>query len=581
MQRHGILQTLQYPSTTLGELLDQTAHRFGQCTALIYGEARWTYDQLLRDVNRLAAGLAILGVRRGDPVLSTLPNCPELVVSFLAVQKLGGVFVNAGPLIGADDMRSLCMMTRPSLVIALDLQVAHLAGLDDQQKDLKWLWVSLKGYQKVWKRIGYRAKLWQTVPRNGHSGRAMRLQEVLAKAPSRPPCVAPNPNRTAVLQPTGGTTGTLKVAQLSHRNLLANATQMTVGVRARPGQERILAVLPMFHVYGLSICLTTSVFNAATILPLTRFNVSDLFNVICDHRPTILPLAPAIIEPICDALEQKGGARSDVIEALESSMVTSGAAPLMAATGQRFERLTGIKIVEGYGLTEASPVTHINPNDASRPRSIGLPLPDTLIRVMDLNDPSREVDPGEPGEMLVSGPQVMSGYFNNPDETHQVLTVEDDGRTWLHTGDIVRVDQDGYYYVIDRRKEMINRGGLKVYPSKVERVLKMHQHVTDAAVIGRADPVKTEIVVAVLVLKDPKGESEQLIEELRSLCREHLAPYEVPTSYQFVESLPRTGLGKLQKHQLLDLESPSEHDEPAVSQDSGDPDPSQSAEETH
>lgn len=544
------LENLRYPNTTLGGLLDQTAARFGDVPALIYGESRQTYQELAEQVNRIAAGLRRLEVVKGDRILMVLPNCPEFVAVFLAAQKLGSVLVNAGPLMGADDLRQLIAMTKPRLVVALDLQAPILAPLAASDKEVCWLWVSLKNYQTVWKRMGYRAKLWHSQHRNGFCGRTVQIEDLIANAPSRPPSVAPDLDDIAVLQPTGGTTGTLKVAQLSHRNLLANATQLAVCMRPRLGQERLLAILPMFHVYGLSTCLFTALFNASTLLPVTRFCIGQLLDVIGEQRPTISPLAPAILDPMCDELEQRP--RPDVIEVFRGGIVTSGAAPLTPETFRRFEALTGVGIVQGYGLTEASPVTHANPMDSPRAGSIGLPLPDTQVRLADLQDSQRDAAAGEPGELLVSGPQVTIGYLDHPDETQRILSVDRNGRRWLHTGDVVQVDEDGFFYVIDRRKDMINRGGLKVYPAKVERILKMHAQVEDAAVVGRADAVHTEVVVAVLVLKEPAVDPESFVESLRAQCREHLAPYEVPQTFEFTDSLPRTALGKMQRYQLRD-----------------------------
>lgn len=581
--RHGRSFELNYPDMTLGRLVDQASDRFGDSCAMAYAEARWSYRQLCDDVNRLAGGLSCLGVRPSDTVLLTLPNCPEYVISFLAIQKLGAMVVNAGPLMGVDDLLNVVAMTGPKLVIALDLQAGPLHKLESskggngtsaaRRRSLHWLWVSLKDYQTVWKRLGYQAKLRQSNHQNGKSRLSTRFHDLLSEAPPRPPTVLRCPDDIAVLQPTGGTTGKLKVAELSHRNLLANAMQLSVWARQTAGQDRVLGVLPMFHVYGLSTCLITTLFNASTILPVTRFRAIHLMEVIRRHRPTVLPLAPAIIEPLCDVL---ASARSSVLQEfkdiVESSIITSGAAPLTVPTARRFAELTGRRIFQGYGLTEASPVTHANPMEDPRDGSIGRPLPDTAVRVVDLNDESRDAAAGEPGEMLVCGPQVMKGYHQCPDETELVLKTDQQNRRWLRTGDVVRVDEDGFYHVLDRRKEMINCGGLKVYPAKVERVLKMDPRVRDVAVIGRPDPVKTETVVAVIVLTQESDPSHEFVDELRFRCREHLAPYELPQLFEFVEELPRTALGKLQKFRLRtepdpstdNRDSDSEHEDPDV-----------------
>ncbi len=553
--RLGIPRRLHYPSTTMDQLLDQSAQRFADAPALIYGELRWSYSQLHQQVNRLAGGLAVLGVRRGDRVLMTMPNCPEFVTAFGAIQKLGAVVVNAGPLMGADDLARLIEMTEPRLIIALDLQAPLLSRVNNNgQQSLTCLWVSLRDYQTVWKRMAYRLKLWQLHNHAFDPDDQLTLAKLLAKSPARPPTVAPDPDDLAVLQPTGGTTGTLKVAQLSHRNLIANAAQMSVWVRLRPAQERVLAILPMFHVYGLSTCLTTAIYNAAVIMPLTRFHVGQVIDTIAEHRPTVLPLVPTIMEAMCDELEQHPNPA--VCDVIQNATVISGAAPLTPATAQRFERLTGGRIIQGYGLTEASPVTHTNPIDDPRDGSIGLPLPDTDVRVVDLADPTRDARPGEPGELWITGPQVMHGYLSNPDENERMFSIDEHNRRWLRTGDVVRVDDDGFFSVVGRRKEMINRGGLKVWPAKIERVLVMHPQVTDAAVIGRADTIHTEVVVAVVASDAPATDTHQLETELRALCREHLARYEVPGRFEFVKQLPRSPLGKMLKYRLRGTDEP-------------------------
>jgi len=549
---------LHYPQTTLSGVLEQSAARFGASDAVIYEETRWSYATLCADVRRLAAGFAVLGVRPGDRVMMALPNCPEFILVFMAAQTMGAVVVNAGPLMGMSDLRQLRALTMPRVLVGLDLQASMLDTLGADDDRLQRISVSLKDYQRIWKRLVYRAKLHQ-VQSKDVSHRLKRqegftpLEELMATAPSRPPTVAPDPEATAVLQPTGGTGGTLKVVQLSHRNLTANAMQLTVWQNVRPAVERVLSVLPMFHVYGLSTCLTTSLFNAATIIPMTRFNVNHLVRMIVAHRPTILPLAPAIIEPLCAKLESLPEATQyEVAQILAPSTVTSGAAPLLPAVAERFESLTGSSIVQGYGLTEASPVTHANPPHAVRPGTIGMPLPDTRVRITALGDPTSPAMAGEPGEMMVAGPQVMQGYLDNPEENQRVLYRDADGTTWLRTGDVVRIDAEGYTTIVDRRKDMINCGGFKVFPAKVERILAEHESVREAAVVGRVDPKKTQRVVAVVVLEDAVLQADVVVEALRSHCRRNLAPYEVPHTIEFAKALPRTPLGKLQRFRLED-----------------------------
>jgi long-chain acyl-CoA synthetase len=572
IDKAGLPRHVVYPSCTLGRLVDQAAERYGDSTAIVYGEQKWTYRELLAQVNRMAGGLASLGVRRGDRILFTLPNCPEMVVGFLATQKLGAVVVNAGPLMGIDDVATVMSMTTPRVAIGLDLQAPLLSHINSTTVE-HWIWVSLESYQPVLKRLAYRYKLWHG--RNGQSSPAQHLplQKLLEQAPARPPSVEPDPNKPAVLQPTGGTTGTLKLAMLTHKNLLANAAQISSWMQTVGGQDRFLGVLPMFHVYGLTTCLLTPIFNAASMILMTRFHARDLVEIVRREKPTVMPLVPAICTGICDELDKqqkKDGKKPAPISGVR--LCLSGAAPLPPDLAKRFTDTTGVEVLEGYGLTEASPVTHVNVRGKARANSIGLPLPDTRIRLVEIDENKsgvpvqwssiRDVAPGDPGEMLINGPQIMAGYFANPEQTRIALITDNEGNTWLRTGDIVRVDEEGFFQVMDRKKDMIIRSGLKVFPAKVEKVLKSHPLVVDVAVVGRADPKETEIVVAVLVVKPPPEKNDKgqptdrneylakVSNELRALCREHLAPYEVPRQFEFADALPRSPLGKLLKREL-------------------------------
>lgn len=559
-RRIGLPFTLNYPNTTLGRLVDQAAERFGDATALEYGDQRVTYRELRAQVNRMAGGLAQLGLRGGDRVLLTLPNCLEFVVGFFAVQKLGAVIVNAGPLMGSDELRDLIAVTMPRVAIGLDLQAAALQKAAARSGIEHWVWASLQPYQTMMKRLGYQFKLWQSRGASSDRTRHMTMHDLLASAPPRPPSVRPSADDIALLQPTGGTTGSPRIVQLSHRNMLVNATQVAACMSGQSGQERILAVLPLFHVYALTTCLITGIYLAADIILMTRFNAGRVLEVIARKRPTVFPTVPAICSALSDELELRqpapGGTVSDNGPSQSASgalpglrLCISGAAPLPIETARRFTRLTGAAVIEGYGLTEAAPVTHANPVAASRPGSIGIPLADTLCRIADLVDPARDVPPGESGELLICAPQVMHGYLADPEATRLALWTGPDGRTWLRTGDIAHVDEDGYFFVDDRKKDMIIRSGLKVYPAVVEKVLRSDARVLDAAVISRPDPMHTSTVVALIVPRQAPVNPE-LGEQLRVLCREHLASYEVPEVVEFVPSLPRSVLGKLLKREL-------------------------------
>jgi long-chain acyl-CoA synthetase len=551
LDREGVPRALQYPSTTLARLLDQTSDRFGDATAIVYNLKKWTYRELLAQVNRLAGGLARMGVRKGDRVILALPNCPEYVISFFAVQKLGASLVNAGPLIGADDLRTVIALTNPRVVIGLDLQAQKIVGAAKDSSTDHFVWVTLQSYQPLLKKFGYQFKLWQESrdKQPGSTAEHWTLAKLVENSPAKPPTVEPLPGAVAVLQPTSGTTGIVKLAQLSHRNLLANAMQVACVMNAREGQERVLTAIPMFHIYGLMTGLIQPVLSAASISLVTRFDAEQTLDVLVRDRPTIFPMVPAICDAISNAIERRD--HRPKITGLR--ICISGAAPLPIDVAQRFERLTGGRVVEGYGMSESSPVTHANPPTRPRYGSIGLPMPDTMCRVMDMERGERDVAVGQPGELYISGPQVMSGYFGNPEETQRALWTDPQGKVWLRTGDVVRMDEDGFFQVLDRKKDMIIRSGLKVYPAKVERVLVTHAKVADAAVIGRAHPIHTEEVVAFIVLKPCEIDRNALVDELKAMCRERLAPYEVPAKFEFAEQIPRSALGKLLKKELRKL----------------------------
>jgi long-chain acyl-CoA synthetase len=552
LDKERIPRTLRYPTTSLGRLIDQAAERFPNNPAIIYNHETWTYRDLRARVNRLAGGLARLGVRSGDRVIVALPNCPEFVLSFFAIQKLGAIVVNAGPLMGVDDLQRVMAITTPRVVIGLDLMASKIIEATHTHPPEHVVWTSLQCYQTLINRMGYQIKLWQHRERSNGSAAAVKhttLTKLMEHAPARPPTVEPGPQTLALLQPTSGTTGAVKLVELTHANLLANATQISAWMNVRDGQESALTVLPMFHVYGLMTGLIQPISCYAAITLMTRFDAKAVLELLVEQRPSVFPAVPAICDAISNEIEQ-WVPRPDLSHV---RFCTTGAAPLPRQIAERFEKLTGIKSVEGYGLTESSPVTHANLTSRPRYGTIGLPMPDTLCRVVEIEDPAHEVPTGQPGELLVSGPQVMSGYYHNPEATLRALWTDEHGRVWLRTGDVARMDEDGFFQIMDRKKDMIIHSGLKVYPAKVEKVLSSHDRVGDVAVVGQSDPVHTENVVAVVVLKNIGRSLEDrgaLAEELRALCRQHLAAYEVPYRIVFKDHIPRSVLGKVLKATL-------------------------------
>jgi long-chain acyl-CoA synthetase len=365
------------------------------------------------------------------------------------------------------------------------------------------------------------------------------LQEGKSQAP---PVVPVDPDEVALLQYTGGTTGFSKGAMLTHYNLVSDVVQcVSWNVGAERGKERMLAVLPFFHVYGMTVAMNEAIYLAATIILLPRFQVDDCLEAINAYQPTRFPGVPTMYIALVNHPKVKDYKISSI------KVCSSGSAPMPVEALRKFEELTGGKISEGYGLTEASPVTHANPFSGQRKiGSIGLPRPDTDAKIADLETGEKDLPPGEEGELCIRGPQVMKGYWNRPEESAKSLR---DG--WLYTGDIARMDEEGYFYIADRKKDMIICGGYNVYPREVEETLYLNPKVLEASVLGIPDPYRGETVKAFIVLKPgKKATGEEMIE----FCRENLARFKVPTVIEFRDELPKSHVGKVLKKVLREEE---------------------------
>lgn len=396
--------------------------------------------------------------------------------------------------------------------------------------------------------------LWKWVARlrmRGHGEPAAGLQLVplLQRASPQAPDVRVEPDHLAVLQYTGGTTGIPKGAMLSHRNLVANCTQMRSWLSdMRDGEERFLAVVPFFHVYGLTVALNTAVATGASIICvlMAQFDARLVAEAIARYQPTIFPGAPAVYLAINQLKEVRRYNLSSI------KVCVSGSASLPRMVQDEFERLTGATVVEGYGLTEASPGTHVNPvHGARKAGSIGLPLPDTDARIVDQDTGQHDTALDEPGELVIRGPQVMQGYWRAPDETAATLR-----EGWLYTGDIARMDADGYFYIVDRKKDLVIIGGLKVYPREIEELLLEHPKVREAVVVGVPHRVRGEQLVAQVILKDGiPGDSPEIRRELVEFCRSRLASYKVPRRVRVVDTLPKSSVGKVLRREIRDAET--------------------------
>ena len=544
----GVPRTVAYPEITLPEALDRTVARFPDRVALrFFLDARLpapalTYRQLQDQTLRFATALFQLGVRKGDRVALMLPNSPQMVVAFYGALRIGAVPVNTNPMYVSREMREQFEDSGCETVVLLDqfyprLREIHAATrvrrviVADVADSLPWPARLLVRFAQA--RKGERVAV--PAETDTHS-----FRDLVRAYPPTPPGADLRPSDLALLQYTGGTTGTPRAAMLTHRNLVANSLQARAWFsRAVDGREVFLGAIPFFHVYGLTSVLLFGVAVGAEIVAIPRPRPVDVvLEAIQRFRVTLFPGVPTLYAAINEH------PRVGEYDLRSGALCVSGAAPLPREVFERFEALTGGRLVEGYGLTESSPLTHCTPLFGERrAASIGLPLPDTDARVVDLAS-GEPLPPGEEGELEVRGPQVMLGYWERPAESAEAFH---DG--WLRTGDVARMDPDGFFHVVDRRKDMIDASGFKVLPREVEEVLLMHPKVKEAVVAGVPDAYRGETVKAFVVLK--AGESATEV-EIVEFSRLHLAPFKVPRLVDFRDELPKSMVGKYLRRVLVE-----------------------------
>ncbi len=527
------------PDEPLTAAFDRAVADHGDRVAVDFLGATTTYRDLADEVARGAAALLALGVRPGDRVAIALPNCTQHLAAFYAVLRIGAIVVEHNPTYSADELAH--QLADCGATVALVWTKAVPAVLEARERTAlrHVVAVDLAHDLPLTSRLALRLP----IPKARRTAAAMRgpvpaeiplwHRLVAAADPLPADHPQPEPSDTALLQYTGGTTGTPKAAVLTHRNLVVNAEQGHLWTKHRRGEETVYGVLPFFHAFGLTLCLSYSTRIAATLVVLPSFDPALVLAAQRRRPGTFIPAVPPMLDRLVTAAEKSG------VSLRSFSRAISGAMALPPEIAQRWEEATGGLVVEGYGMTETSPVALGNPFDASRrPGALGLPFPGTEVRVVSQSDPSLDVPPGEPGELLVRGPQVFAGYWQRPEETaHQLLP---DG--WLRTGDMVRVDEDGFILLVDRIKEMIVTGGFKVYPSQVEDHLRTMPGVEDVAVVGVPGGAMGESVVAALVLRE--GHDVDLA-AVREWCGRKLARYAVPRRVVVLPDLPRSQVGKV------------------------------------
>lgn len=555
----GVPQTLSYPSQTLSDLLQTAARTYPDKTAtnfvlkyMLGGRftigGRLSYRQLNELVDRMATALYQLGVRKGERVGVMLPNSPHYIITFFAAMRLGAIVVNINPTYTSRELQHQLADAGAETIVLLNLFWPRLREVR-AETSIKRVVVAYihdtLGFPSnlLVKSSQQRTPEWVDVQPEQD---IFFFQHLLEKYGPTPPKVNVDPDDTALFQYTGGTTGLPKAAMLSHRNLVANVLQVNAWLPSgQPGREKMMAAIPFFHVYGMTVCMLYGIYLGAeiVIVPNPR-PIDNVMNIMQKERATLYPGVPAMYIGI---INHKDVARYD-LHSIKACI--SGSAPLPMEVQERFGQITGGRLVEGYGMTEASPVTHCNPVFGTRKSgSIGVPLPDTEAKIIDLETGEPLPFDGETqGELCVRGPQVMKAYWNRPEET--ATTIDAEG--WLHTGDICKVDPDGYFYVVDRKKDMINASGFKVLPRDVEEVLFMHPKVMEAVVAGIPHPTRGDDTVKAYIVPKP-GESPTA-EEIKEFCKLHLAAYKVPREVEFRSELPKTMIGKVLRRQLVEEE---------------------------
>ncbi|MCF8104348.1 MAG: long-chain fatty acid--CoA ligase [Desulfohalobiaceae bacterium] len=540
---------LEYESLPLFEYLDRSARDHPDRPALVFQNMKLNYARLKDRAEILAANLTRLGLHKGDRVGIMLPNLPQTVISYFGALKAGGVVVMTNPLYMEKELVHQFTDSGTRFLIALDRLWPKIHSLESRLGLEKMIYTSVGDSLSFPLNLLYPLKAWREGTRVRVPFDRQRIfawKDVMQQGTAFQP-VSVDPSRDlAAIQYTGGTTGQPKGVKLSHDSLAANVQQCIVVLHDIGKEPEIfLGLLPYFHVYGLTVCLNFAVALAATVAPYPQFVPQEVLKAINKLKPTIFPSAPAVFNTL---LQQKNIQDFD-LQSIRISV--TGSAPMPVELLKKFKEVTGADLIEGYGLTEASPITHFNPLRGKRKKgSIGLPFPDTDALIVDIRTGTRALPQGEIGELVVRGPQVMQGYLNRAGETAETLR-----EGWLYTGDIAYMDEEGYFFIVDRKKDLIISGGLNVYPREIEEVLYEHPKVLDAACVGVPHKTRGEIIKAYVVPK--KGETLDK-KEIAGFCREKLAGYKVPRRIEIREELPKTIVGKVLRRDLKEQGDESE-----------------------
>ncbi|MEQ1573436.1 MAG: AMP-binding protein [Vicinamibacterales bacterium] len=553
-----VLPTLApYPDRTLVDYLDDLARDHGERPALLFKGASLSYGELNSQSDACAAALAALGVRPGVRVALVLPNCPQFFVTEFGIWKAGGIVVPLNPTYSERELEQALESTGAELAVTLTPFYERVKRVQGRTSVRHVVATNIKEYLPALLRLLF------TIVKEKKEGHRISLapddswlQDNLQRhRASERPSVAVRPADRAVILSSGGTTGTPKGVVGLHGHYVAAGLQLHQWTKSakRPWTDVIMLPLPLFHVYG-NVGVQPMAFvgpNPLSLVPNPR-DISDLLKTIRQVKPAFFNGVPTLYTAILNHPDVRAGK----VNFRSIRICFSGAAALMAETKKRFEAMTGSTIVEGYSLTEGMMACCINPvKGVQKLGSIGMPLPDVEVRIVDAENGVREMPVGEVGEMIMRAPQYMSEYWNNPSETADTLRPHGDGDPWIHTGDLASMDADGYIFIVDRKKDMFKTSGFQVWPREIEEVISEHPAVMEVGVAGVPDPVKGEVARAWVVLRADRSATE---DELRAYCKERLAPYKVPARIEFRKTLPKTQVGKVLRR-MLAAEATAEH----------------------
>ncbi|SIQ16584.1 long-chain acyl-CoA synthetase [Peribacillus simplex] len=537
---------LSYEDKPLYSFLKESADEYPDKVSIHFQGKELTFREVHESALKFAAYLKSIGLQKGERVAVMLPNCPQGVISFFGILMAGGVVVQTNPTYTERELEYQMKDSGAKIILAMDILFPRVAAVASRTDIEHIIVTAIKEYLPFPKNLIYpfiQKKQYGIVINVEHEGNHHLFSEIMKRKMTEEVTVPIDvDNDLALLQYTGGTTGFPKGVMLTHKNLLANTKMCNAWLyKNKRGEERILAILPFFHVYGMTTVLVLSVMEGNTMIIMPKFDVEATLKTIQKQKPTMFPGAPTIYIGL---LNHPDIAKYD-LSSIDACI--SGSASLPVEVQEQFEKITGGKLVEGYGLSETSPVTHAN-FIWDQPRvkgSIGLPWPDTDSVILSL-ETFEELPPNEIGEIAIKGPQVMQGYWNRPDETENTFK-----NGWLLTGDLGYMDEQGFFYVVERKKDTIIAGGFNIYPREVEEVLYEHEAIQEVVVAGIPDPYRGETVKAYVVLKKNARATE---EELNEFARKNLASYKVPRSYEFRDELPKTTIGKILRRVLIEEE---------------------------